>query len=108
MLCRAAACVCRTTALVSSWLKGHLCSDPPPQLFPFVNRLGHDGNRPDMLKYSVSVPSVPGSNYRDSFTAPDFSTPTLHTECLGKSPGINIVQCCERRKVGSFIKRGIV
>jgi hypothetical protein len=41
---------------------------PTPQLFPFVNRLGHDGNRPEILKYSVSVPNVPGSNYRDSFT----------------------------------------
>jgi hypothetical protein len=28
---------------------------PTPQLFPFVNRLGHDGNRPEILKYSVSV-----------------------------------------------------
>jgi hypothetical protein len=26
---------------------------------------------------------VPRGNYRDSFTVPDFSTPTLHTECLG-------------------------
>jgi hypothetical protein len=59
-----------------------ICSDPP-QLFSFVNRLGHDGNRPDILKYSVSVPNVPGNNYRDSFTVPDFSTPTLHTKYLG-------------------------
>jgi hypothetical protein len=54
-----------------------------PKLFPFVNRLGHDGNRRNILKYSVSVPNEPGSNYRDSFTIPDFSAPTLHTECLG-------------------------
>jgi hypothetical protein len=41
------------------------------------------GNRPEILKYSVSEPDVPGRNYRDSSTVRDFSTPTLHTECLG-------------------------
>jgi hypothetical protein len=58
----------------------------PTQLFRFVNRLGHDGNKPENLKYSVSVPNVPGSNYRDSLTIPDFSTPTLHTKSLGSQP----------------------
>jgi hypothetical protein len=51
------------------------CSDPPPRppkLFPFFNRLGHNGNRPEILKYSVSVPNEPGRNYRGSFTIPDF------------------------------------
>jgi len=36
-----------------------------------------------IVKCSVLVPNVPGSNYGDSFTVPDFSAPTLHTECLG-------------------------
>jgi hypothetical protein len=56
---------------------------PAPNFFRSFNRLGHDGNRTDIRKYPVSVPNVPGSNYRGSFTVPDFSTSTLHTECLG-------------------------
>jgi hypothetical protein len=43
-------------------MNSHLWSDPPPNF---------DGNRPDILKYSVSVPNVPGRNYRDSFAVPD-------------------------------------
>jgi hypothetical protein len=55
---------------------------PTPQLFPFVNRLGHEGNRLEILKYSVSAPNELGSNIE--IPSPlDFSTPTLHTECLG-------------------------
>jgi hypothetical protein len=45
-------------------------------------------------KYSVSVPNVPGSKYGNSWTVPDFSTPTLHTECLGSQSlwKMNIMQ----------------
>jgi hypothetical protein len=32
----------------------------------------------------------------------------LHMECLGKLPGINIFQCYECRKVGSFVNRSII
>jgi hypothetical protein len=73
-------CYCEKSV---GWQQNVVLFRPTPQLFLFVNRLGHDGNRPEILKYSVSVPNMPGSNYRDSFTVPDFSTPTLHTECLG-------------------------
>src|ERR1700733_16259129 len=52
-----------------------------PQLIPFINRLGHDGNRPEDLKYSVLVPNAPGSNYGNSFTVLDFSTSTLLRNC---------------------------
>jgi hypothetical protein len=59
------------------------CFQPTPQLFLFGSTgLATTGNRPEM-KYSVSVPDVPGRNYRDSSTVRDFSIPTLHTECLG-------------------------
>ena len=80
---------------------------PTPLLFPFVNRLGHDGNRPEILKYSVSVvPNVPGRNYRDSFTVLDFSTPTLHTECLGsQSLWKTKVMLGERIRLTAFLRR---
>ena len=58
---------------------------------PTYPRLGHDGNRPEILKYSVSVPNVPGSNYRDSFTVPDFSTPTLLWNCRYSGQVIQLI-----------------
>jgi hypothetical protein len=39
---------------------------PTPQLFPFVNRHGHDGNKLEILKYLVSVPKVPGTYHGKS------------------------------------------
>ena len=69
--------------VVTIWPPRLHCSDPPPTFFVRQQALATTGNRPEILKYSVSVPDVPGRNYRDSSTVRDFSIPTLHTECLG-------------------------